>query len=227
MELCGRWRHELKYEISHGDYLALRQRLRMVMPPDVHASPEGTYRIRSIYFDNVDDKALREKLEGVQSREKYRIRWYNDDLSTLSLEKKHKHNSLCSKSQAPLTEAECQALLAGDIRWMPEHSEALVRELYCSIQQQQLLPRVTVSYLREPYVYGPGNVRITFDSDIRTSLFCRDLLHPRDIPVLSPERRILEVKYDAFLPGNIQCLLQGDWIRQQAFSKYAACRRFG
>lgn len=227
MELAGHWRHELKYEITYADYLSLRQRLRTVMQPDSHVNAAGTYRIRSIYLDNPDDKALLEKLNGVQTREKFRIRWYNDDLSTLALEKKLKHNSLCNKTQAALMETECRNLLSGELRWMPSHPSALVQELYCKMRQQQLFPKVTVSYLREPYVYAPGNVRVTFDSDIRTSLFHRDLLSGAGIAAASPEHCILEVKYDAFLPDIILCLLQETGIRQQAFSKYAACRRFG
>ena len=72
------YRHELKYRISLADYYAIRQRLRPVMKPDEHTRADGRYVIRSIYFDNVHDKALREKINGVQKREKFRIRYYND-----------------------------------------------------------------------------------------------------------------------------------------------------
>lgn len=54
------YRHEVKHEISNLDMLILRQRLRAVMAPDSHAI-DGQYEIRSLYFDNPDDKALREK----------------------------------------------------------------------------------------------------------------------------------------------------------------------
>ena len=101
MELHGHWRHELKYQIGPAAHLALRQRLRTIMEPDPHAGADGLYTIRSIYFDNYRDKALREKLDGVQTREKFRIRYYNDDLSFITLEKKIKHNDLCQKLDAP------------------------------------------------------------------------------------------------------------------------------
>ena len=90
MKLDGNYRHEKKYPISQGDYLALRQRLRPVMQPDPHAGAEGVYSIQSVYFDNYRDKALREKIDGVQQREKFRIRYYNGDLSFVTLEKKIK-----------------------------------------------------------------------------------------------------------------------------------------
>ena len=61
------FRHEVKHEISNLDKLILRQRLSTVMTPDSHAK-NGHYEIRSLYFDNPDDKALREKLDGVSIR---------------------------------------------------------------------------------------------------------------------------------------------------------------
>ena len=230
MELHGHWRHELKYQIGPAAHLALRQRLQTVMEPDPHAGADGLYTIRSIYFDNYRDKALREKLDGAQTREKFRIRYYNDDLSFITLEKKIKHNDLCKKLDAPLTAEEYQRLLQAPGPWMLEHPEPLVGELYCKMKLQQLRPRVLVSYVREPYIYQAGNVRVTFDSHIRTSLFERDFA-VGTLPDISatdaPGDTILEVKFDAFLPGVIRGLLQVGTLRQQAFSKYGACRRFG
>lgn len=230
MKLDGSYRHEQKYPISESEYLALRQRLRPVMKPDPHAGADGLYRIHSVYFDNYRDKALREKIDGVQQREKFRIRWYNDDFSFVILEKKIKHNDLCMKVDAPITKEEFEQILSSPGNWMLSHPQILVRELYCKMISQQLRPRVLVSYTREPYVYSAGNVRVTFDSCIRSSLF-HVLTTGENIPDIAateePGQRILEVKYDAFLPEHLSCLLQLDGVRQNAFSKYGACRRFG
>ena len=230
MEQERHYRHELKYAISYPDYLTLRQRLRKIMTVDPHASDDGRYRIRSIYFDNDDDKALREKIAGISKREKFRIRYYNDDFSFITLEKKMKINDLCLKFDATITEDECRKILNNDLEWMKEHPNELVKELYAKMRYQRLHPRVLVSYVREPYIYGPGNVRITFDSCIRTSLWNKEFLteEVRDISATeTPEDMLLEVKYDAFLPQIIQDMVQVKSIRQQAFSKYGACRRFG
>lgn len=81
------YRHEVKHEISYGDMLALRQRLSAVMYPDPH-TVDGRYYIRSLYFDNLADKALREKIDGVNIREKFRIRCYNGDTGFMRLEKR-------------------------------------------------------------------------------------------------------------------------------------------
>lgn len=121
------FRHELKYRIGYAQCLELRNRLRTVMQSDVHTGADGKYLIRSIYFDNYADKALREKTDGVPVREKFRIRYYNDDFSYLTLEKKIKDNNLCMKVDAQISERECRALLAGNVGWMREHSSPLVR----------------------------------------------------------------------------------------------------
>lgn len=230
MEQEKLYRHELKFEIPYADYAAMRRRLAKIMRSDPHTDDTGHYRIRSIYFDNSDDKALREKIDGIGKREKFRIRYYNDEFSFITLEKKMKIDSLCLKYDAQITEDECRKILNCDLSFMKEHPEPLLRELYAKMQYQRLKPRVLVSYLREPYIYPAGNVRVTFDSEIRTSLYRQEFLTEKvyDISAAdTPETMILEVKYDAFLPEIIQDLIQVPGIRQQAFSKYGAARRFG
>jgi len=228
MNLIGDYRHEMKYAIALSDYYALRQRIRTVMKPDPHVRANGLYRVRSIYFDNVDDKALREKEAGIQVREKFRIRYYNDDLSFISLEKKIKHNDLCLKVDCPISEKECRDLLDGRLGWMAGHAQPLVQELFCKMQYQQLRPRVLVSYIREPYVYAPGHIRVTFDSNIRSTLFHGKFLEDtvQDIAV-NDGQMILEAKYTGYMPEIITEMLQLGSIRLGSYSKYGACRRFG
>lgn len=221
------FRHEWKHEISVFDLFSLRQRLRAVAQPDPHAS-DGAYRIRSLYFDNSADKALREKLDGINFREKFRIRYYNGDPTLLHLEKKSKVGSLCNKQSAPLRLEEAQAVVEGELSWMAGCDRPLIQELYCKMTQQGLRPKTIVDYIREPFIYGPGNVRITLDSQIRTGMFCTDFLNPSCITVPAGNvPAILEVKWDAFLPSVIRDVVQLEGCRTTSFSKYAACRIHG
>lgn len=80
------WRHEWKHEINASDMMILRQRLRAVMETDPHAV-NGKYKVRSLYFDTPTDKALREKIDGTDRREKFRLRYYDQDISNIHLEK--------------------------------------------------------------------------------------------------------------------------------------------
>lgn len=225
MEL--RYRHEWKHEISYADLLAIRQRLRAVAESDPHAEG-GRYLIRSLYFDNLDDKALREKIDGVDLREKFRIRYYNGDTSVIHLEKKSRRAGLGTKFSAALSREEAQRIVNGDPDWMMDSGRPLVQELYCKMRWQGLRPKVIVDYTREPFIYHPGNVRVTFDYDIRTGLSCTDFLNPDCVTIPAGDAPILlEVKWDAFLPGIIRDAVQTPGRHAEAFSKYAQCRIYG
>lgn len=217
-------RHEWKHEITVSDMIQLRQRLRAVMKPDEHGS-DGKYHIRSLYFDTPSDKALREKINGINRREKFRLRYYNLDPSWIRLEKKSKVNGLCRKESAVITVEEAQKLMNGKLDWMVVSDKPLVRELYAKMRSQLLRPKTIVDYTREAFTYGPGNVRVTLDYDIRTGLGCTDFLNPHCITIpAGAVPIILEVKWDAFLPDVIRDALQLENRRAGAFSKYAACR---
>lgn len=220
------FRHEWKHEISLSDMITLRHRLQAVASPDSHAI-DGKYEIRSLYFDNLADKALREKLDGVKNREKFRIRYYNGDTSRIYLEKKCKTDNLSNKTSAILSKEEAQAIADGRYSWMPKHTNPLVHELYTKITMQGIHPKTIVDYTREPYIYPPGNVRITIDSDIRTGLFHTDFLDPGcpTVPVADAPI-ILEVKWDEWLPDIIRDAIQLHGRRGTSFSKYAACRMY-
>ena len=221
------YRHEWKHELNYLDLLSIRARLQAVMDPDPHAVG-GKYCIRSLYFDNLNDRALREKLDGVNLREKFRIRYYNGDPSLIHLEKKSKVNGLGTKFSARLSAEEAQKIVDGDIDWMLASERPLVQELYCKMRYQGMCPKTIVDYTREPFVYGPGNVRVTFDYDIRTGLKSTDFLNPACVTIPAGDAPILmEVKWDEFLPSVIRDVVQMPGRHAAAFSKYAQCRIYG
>ena len=116
----------------------------------------------------------------------------------------------------------------GRLDWMPASGRPLVQELYSKARSQGLRPRAIVDYVREPFVYPAGNVRVTLDYDIRAGIGCSDFLNPGCPTIPLPGSPvILEVKWDAFLPGVIQDIVQLEGRHTCAFSKYAACRIYG
>ena len=221
------YRHEWKHEINKADLIAIRARLRAITDPDPHAI-DGKYLIRSLYFDNTRDKALREKIDGVNMREKFRIKLIITAELPLDLEKKSKHSGLGSKFSADLTAEEAQSIVDGKLDWMLESGRPLVQELYCKMRGQGLEPKTIVDYTREPYRYRPGNVRVTFDYDIRTGLQCTDFLNPDCVTIPAGDAGIiLEVKWDEYLPDIIRDAVWMPGRRETAFSKYAQCRIYG
>ena len=218
------FRHEWKHVLNYADLLTLRHRLGAVMERDPHAI-DGKYHIRSLYFDNPNDKALREKIDGVNIREKFRIRLYNWDTSLIKLEKKSKRNGLGTKYSANLTEEEAQKIVDGNLDWMMASDQALVQELYCKMRYQRLEPKTIVDYTREPFIFRPGNVRVTLDYDIRTGQERTDFLDPEVVTIPAGDAPILvEVKWDAFLPTIIRDAVTLPNRRVGSFSKYAQCR---
>ena len=218
------FRHEWKHIINYGDMVILRQRLKVVMKPDENAV-EGRYFIRSLYFDTPADTALREKIDGINRREKFRIRYYNFDTSVFRLEKKSKISNLCNKQSADLNEEQVKRIIDGDIEWMKHHENDLICELHQKMVVRQLKPKTIIDYWREPFVFHAGNVRVTLDYEIKTSLSPKDFLD-KDCPMVSVQNDpiILEVKWDEYLPSVIRNAVQIGNRRASAFSKYAAGR---
>lgn len=221
------FRNEWKHEISFSDKLTLQARLRTVAKPETHGQ-NGIYEIRSLYFDDWSDTALREKINGVNLREKFRIRYYDKDPSFIRLEKKSKINGLCNKQWVPVCREEVERILANETEWMKTDERILVRELYLKMENRGLTPKTIVDYTREAFVFPAGNVRVTIDSQIRTGLQSLDFLNPHSVTVsVEGSPMILEVKWDEFLPDLIRDAIQLEGRRSTAFSKYAACRIYG
>jgi hypothetical protein len=222
-----KFRHEWKYEISISDMYTIRSRLRHVAYEDKNTI-NNKYEISSLYFDNPNDVALREKIDGVNKREKFRIRYYNNDTSFIRLEKKSKINGLCSKVSERVTAQEVEALLNGDTQWMKNSNRPLVYELYIKMENNRLQPKTIVEYTREPFVFPAGNVRVTIDYNIRTGIASTEFLNPKRVTVPAGDSPIiLEVKWDEFLPDIIKEAVYVGNRRSTAFSKYAQCRIYG
>ncbi len=220
------FRHEIKHEINYSDMITIRHRLSAVAYHDPHAL-DGKYFIRSLYFDNLADQALMEKVNGLSRREKFRIRYYNGDPSVIHLEKKSKIDHLGNKQSAPLTKEQAQRIVDGDLQWMLESEFPLIRELYSKMQTTGIAPKTIVDYTREPFIFPAGNVRVTLDYHIRSGMRCTDFLNPDCVTVPVSDAIILEVKWDGFLPDIIRDAVSLADRREGSFSKYEACRIYG
>ncbi len=218
-------RHEIKYMIDEGTYRVLLGRLLPLMQRDAH-SQNGEYRVTSLYFDDVYGSGYLDKINGMATRRKFRIRSYDLDPSLITLEAKHKDDNYVSKLSKRLTNEQYHQLLAGDCSFMADSDdeEDVFGEYYRADRIAILKPKVIVDYTREALVYPYGNVRITFDKRLSTCYNTLDMfdknafyssVYPKDI--------ILEVKYDNYIPSSIQAALQGLNACKQSVSKYIIC----
>jgi hypothetical protein len=220
------FRHENKYFISQAGYQFLRGRLAALMQTDPHAAREdGRYWIRSLYFDGYGQSALLDKRDGIQDREKFRIRFYDRDDSFIRLESKQKRNMLTRKVSAPLTREEAERIAAGDIWFLYGARNPLLRDFYLKSRTRLLRPTVLVDYDREAYLFQ--DVRITFDHNLHTGQYGVDLFDygAMTLPVLPDDRVILEVKFDEDLPYAVRQLLKPVAAVRSAISKYELCRQ--
>ncbi|MCW4016536.1 MAG: polyphosphate polymerase domain-containing protein [Candidatus Bathyarchaeota archaeon] len=219
-------RHELKYPIDFMQYQLLRKKLSLVLKPDPHTGPDGCYHIRSLYFDDFKNSAFFDKQAGVARRKKYRIRIYNYSDKLIKFECKAKYNQYVNKECAKLSREEADKIVAGDVSFLANSENSLLREFYLECRHKLLRPVVIVDYLREAYIHPVGNVRITFDMGLHTNLGPISLFEHNTSTIRVDEHQfiILEVKFDDVLPLHIRGLFPTNIRPQAALGKFSACR---
>ncbi len=212
---------------------ALKIRAEAVMAPDAHVAQTGPYaggyNIRSVYFDDLYHSCYLENENGVDPREKFRIRIYNHCDARITLELKRKEHGKCLKQHCALTKEQCLVLINGGC--LPESADypPLLQKLLLQIRTRGLRPVVIVEYDRIPFVYPVGNVRVTLDCNVASSDQC-DQFFSRQLalrPVMPPGHHILEVKWDQLLPDFLQRCLMLDRLQWTSLSKFYLCRKFG
>lgn len=222
------YRNEIKYLVSETQLVLLENRIRNLIQPDRHAGADGTYQIRSLYFDDFENTYYRENEMGTDPREKFRIRIYNGDPGRISLELKKKQHSMTQKLSCLLTEEQCRELMAGRLLPADPSYPPVLQKMNLLMKTRLLKPKVIVEYDRTPFVEKLGNTRVTFDRNIRSSNAVASFLEKRvpARPIMPAGKQILEVKYDEFLPDYLYRNLQLSHLRQTTFSKYYLCRRY-
>lgn len=221
-----RFRHELKYLCSEGELQQIQARIQALCSPDVHAGADGIYHIRSVYFDDFQNRFFFENENGNDPREKYRIRIYNASDRQITLERKKKERSMTHKDSCPLTLDQYHAIMENGLTEADLHCD-LLRKFY-ALQQEGMHPKVIVAYDRMPFVYDFGNVRITFDRNIGSSSNFSGFFDPQLPlrPILPTGKHVLEVKYDELLPDFLYNAMNLGNLRQTNFSKYYLCRKY-
>jgi len=223
-----KFRHEFKYLCTDTQLAILKTRLMGLMAKDPHVGPNGVYHIKSLYFDDYNDRCFWENEDGVAPREKYRIRIYENSNARISLECKRKENDKIHKTSCRLTmeQFEYLAYSKGNISF--DSLPPLAQKLQVLKMTSGMAPKVIVEYERTPYVYKNGNVRITFDRNITSSSQVDQFFNAdaKKRPILPAGTQLLEVKYDEYLPDPIYHALMLDNMQRTNFSKYYLCRKY-
>lgn len=228
------YRVEDKYIVYEDQIAYLRERLKDLMVRDAH-SENGSYLIRSIYFDDIRDSAMYEIESGIDNRTKIRIRSYNADDSFIRLEEKSKKSGFTHKESAMISKETVRGLIEHpSLAQAPQSSSYLLKEdgflfrkVFASMNSRLLHPVNIVEYEREAFVEKNGNVRITFDKNIGAStdvwrFFDKTITA---VPTMEAGAHVLEVKYDELLPDYIRKIIDFGSLQRCAFSKYYFARQ--
>lgn len=220
-------RFELKYLIHRFEYHALVERLKYALNADKHSTPHHGYFVRSLYFDSHRNECYYDKLAGIKTREKYRLRIYHPDSPQVKFEIKNKWNNQVFKETASIDRETAGKVIRGDYHALLPYNNPVLNKIYIVFTQKGYRPRVIVDYHRDAFVYFHFNTRITIDKHLRSTttdfdIFSRDL---HTVPVILEAKDILEIKYDSLLPDFIRGLIQPAAVERMALSKYSLSRR--
>ncbi|MBL7165418.1 MAG: VTC domain-containing protein [Dehalococcoidales bacterium] len=182
-------------------------------------------QINTLYFDSLDLDQHNRSASGDFRKDKVRIRWYDrlEDYQgevPVFLEVKTRRGFASSKKRqgfaVPVQKLETANLGAGIID-RARLVETLARLGH--YPEKPLRPVIVISYWRYRFTEMFTGVRVSFDSNIRSTMVARDLgTRERDLPLRGG---VIEVKGPSFeLPPALRHMkmLDIDWSR---FSKYS------
>ena len=219
------YRHEKKYILNWNEFLIINNKLKYLLRLDKNCPKEG-YEVKSLYFDNPYNFALAQKIDGDETRHKYRIRVYNDNFSYLKLERKSKYNVMTNKESVFLTKKEAEQIVSGDVDFLQKNTNYLLQDFYFKVKKQMYSPKTIVKYSRIAYVYPVSNLRVTFDFKIERSnnvdkFFTKDNGYMK---AYDPNSVVMEIKFDDILPRFIRDSIQLSNVVASSSSKYVTAR---
>ncbi len=222
-----KYRNELKYLISENEANIIRRQLESFMSLDDNAK-NGSYTISSLYFDDYFENAYYDVDDGLDLKNKYRIRIYDHKGDVIHLECKQKKNAMTAKRSCSIDRESCDQMISGGYLKNIAQQDEVLKELTYKIMAERYRPVVIVEYERIPFVYRLGNVRVTLDMNITSSTDTKDFFdhsyHKR--PILPKNVHLLEVKYDEYLPDFIYESMSDLDLEQISFSKYYLSRKY-
>ena len=220
------YRTENKFLINETQMGLIKNDLDKILKRDSN-STNGSYIVRSLYFDSINNIDFQTKLAGTEVRKKIRIRTYDPDASRCKLEMKKKNGDLQHKVSIWITKQDALDLIKGEYgileKYFDDNEKAL--EIYTTMRLGCYVPVVMVEYDRIAYTYPTNNTRITFDFNIKSSesnfdLFCKNIIYNH---VLC-ENAVLEVKYDGKLTELASSVLNKYKLVKTSVSKYCTGR---
>ncbi|MCU7929235.1 MAG: polyphosphate polymerase domain-containing protein [Candidatus Thiodiazotropha sp. (ex Codakia rugifera)] len=222
-------RFELKYYIHDIQAACLGSQLEHLLDLDHHGDPVEGYRVRSLYFDSINDECLYQKQSGFLHRKKIRLRTYGDSgTEMVKFEIKHKHGQFVNKESCAIEKKDAQQICMGDYGLLLDYDDPILNRIYSVFTTRAYTPKVIVEYIRYAYVMPELGIRITFDKNMRSNINHLDLFSTvhDSLPIVLEGKQVLEVKYNSYFPGYLKNILSTISTERMAISKYTLARRF-
>ncbi|MFC1690849.1 polyphosphate polymerase domain-containing protein [Nanoarchaeota archaeon] len=218
-------RYELKYYITRPEYIVMRNLLSKVLPFDKH-SEKGPYFVRSLYFDNVMNRAYLEKIRGLLSRSKYRMRIYDLDDHNVKFEIKNKSNDQILKETVIISRKDAKEVIKGNLDVLLKYKNNILNKIYAQFKKDYYRPVTMVDYKRMAFSFPLNNFRITFDEELSFSETHSDIFsEPKDKrSIRNNNLVIMEIKFNKGIPEEVKDILQVHSFFRSAISKFCMSR---
>lgn len=225
-------RFEFKYILSANKRCSLENELNyfLQLDPFVKHQNNHKYTVRSLYFDDAVFSAFNDKVDGLHSRSKFRLRTYSRciDIDTpVFLEKKGRHNNLVFKDRVQidknLTDLS-DVTESGLINSIMENvsNNEIADQFKYDVYRKGIAPVALIDYERRPYVskYDP-TFRLTFDDTLTVQKV--KVIFPNgntpDPKMILPGYTVLEVKFRHHMPSWFHKLIQAFQLKRVSISK--------
>ncbi len=218
-------RIEKKYVVGSKERFILQNYFAKILYLDPNNKTNG-YLVRSLYFDTIFDNDYNDKLEGLEERQKIRLRIYDPLSDDVKLELKQKIGNFQFKRSLDINKQIAIKMIRGDISDLRSIKEPLAQEISYMMMSKVYRPKCIVQYQRYAFVYPANNIRITFDNKLEGTFTTQDFFSEKlnTVPVFALERSIMEVKYDNFMLSYIKDIISNCNVAQTAASKYCLVR---
>lgn len=221
-------RFEFKYQVPFDVVEGIIPELRKYMDFDPYAEKfsDNSYDVASVYYDSTGFGCYYDKVAGLRTRKKLRVRFYEPTLrpeTQVFLEIKKKYDTVVIKDRLTMTFDQCQRLLEKG-EWDGLSVSADERETlneFISLKLRNgMMPQNLVVYRRKPFIskIDPG-FRVTIDYNVRTTPVSM-ITASDSLKSVTPHIAILEVKFNNVLPFWFHQIIQRYNLNQRPFSKY-------
>ena len=219
-------RHENKYIVDSITCFKLQDRISQFAKLDEYNKRSDFYTISNLYYDTYDNNLVRTSVSKPKYKEKLRLRAYGvpTDKDKVYLEIKKKYIGVVNKRRTSFELPDAYKFLStGYVEPKEYMNTQVLRELEYFIRLYNPSPKLYFAYDRRAY-FGENNLRVTFDTNIRTRRYDLKLENGSyGENLIDDDLWVIEIKVNGVngaIPLWLTKLFAEYKVYRQSFSKY-------